>query len=95
MAKEYTLNQTRKIAGYIDSYATLQAMGQIVSMTEAIVKSYSDDSNNKSLRDAAVTLRKQIAKFREQVPKEIREQLTSGKTESQLESLATNILLQD
>ena len=93
--RQYDEKQAEEIAGYINSYATLQAMGAAVSMTKSIIDWRPNYQKDDRLIKAVTTLRNQLVKYKKEVPEEIRQKLSIGMTESQLESLATNILLQD
>ena len=93
----YTEQEAEKIARYLDSYASLQAKAQLVRTIQSVPRTdreYNPDLDMQ-LKKAAILLRKQISKFNKEVPKEIRDNLMYGKTVSQLETLATNILLKD
>ena len=94
---EYTEKQRIEIGRYINLYAEMQKAASTLQSAKQLHDSSPESwgANFKSpITEFAKRLRGAIEVYRSEVPYLIRQKVTRGPTPNQLETLATNILLE-
>jgi hypothetical protein len=91
MTNEYTPEQAREIAGFLDDYRIMHEKADTIN---DLIITYDRGylGMRGILNDLAKSLRTSVGEFKKQVPQSIRENLHGPRLEA-LETLATNTLL--
>lgn len=94
MTQKYDDNQ---VARYIGSYIKMHEASAMLNSSLSLYNMSTGELKNhlkSPIRDFAISLRRAIEDVRTEVPQSIRDRVCFGKTPDQLESLATNTLLE-